>query len=316
MTRLRVVGAVLAAALLTLTLVAFQEDPPLTPRTRPTWLTPELYPFQDHWLEIDGHSVHYVDEGRGPVLLFLHGNPTWSFLYRHLIRELSGSYRCVAVDYPGFGLSTARAGYGFTPREQSQVVEKLALALDLKEITLMVQDWGGPIGLGFAGRHPERVRALVMGNTWAWPENGNPKKEGFSSLMGGAFGRFAIRNFNAFVNVLIPLGTVRSLSREEMRAYRGPFPTRVSRMPTAIFPREIIASHDYLAEVEANLPRLAGKPTLIVWGARDGGFGEPERSRLERLFPDHRTVVFANASHFFQEDEPVQIASEIRALVR
>lgn len=315
MTWFRALGAVLAAALLAITLFALREGPPLTPRTRPSWLTPQLYPFRDHWLDIDGHTVHYVDEGRGPVLLLLHGNPTWSFLYRHLIRELSGSYRCVAVDYPGFGLSTARDGFGFTPREQSQVVEKLALELDLRDITLMVQDWGGPIGLGFAGRHPDRVRALVIGNSWAWPENGNPKKEGFSSLMGGPVGRFAIRNFNAFVNLLIPLGTVRSLSHEEMRAYRGPFPTRASRMPTAIFPREIIASTDYLAEVEANLPRLAGKPALIVWGARDGGFGEPERSRFERVFPNHRTVLFENASHFIQEDEPQRIASEIRALV-
>ncbi len=99
----------------------------------------------------------------------------------------------MAPDYPGFGLSQAAPGYAFTPREHSQVIEKLALALDLRDLTLMVQDWGGPIGLGFAGRHPERVRALVIGNTWAWPVNGDPHFDRFARVMGGPVGRFAIR---------------------------------------------------------------------------------------------------------------------------
>src|SRR5207302_280108 len=124
--------------------------------------------------------VHYVDEGQGPVVLMLHGNPSWSFLYRKIIRELSTNHRCIAVDYPGFGLSTARAGYGFTPREHSAVVEKWAASLDLKDVTLMVQDWGGPIGLGWAGRNPDRVKALLIGNTWAWPVNGDKGFESFS----------------------------------------------------------------------------------------------------------------------------------------
>ncbi|MGH7373928.1 MAG: alpha/beta fold hydrolase [Candidatus Rokuibacteriota bacterium] len=313
---LRRIGLVLGVAVLAAAGVAVWEDEPMKARTRPAWLTAELYPFEDRWLDIDGHAVHYVDEGRGPVLLLLHGNPTWSFLYRNIIQALSGSYRCIAIDYPGFGLSIAKEGYDFTPRAHSQVVESLALALDLKDMTLMVQDWGGPIGLGFAGRHPERVRALVIGNTWAWPVNGDPRFERFSGLMGGAVGRFFIRNYNAFVNLLIPLGTARSLSRDEMRAYRAPFPTRASRRPTAIFPREIIASREYLAEVEAHLPRLADKPALIVWGAKDPAFREPERVRFEQLFRHHRTVVLENARHFIQEDAAARIAQEIRAFGR
>ena len=309
------IAAALGVALLAVTFLALREDEPLKPRTRPAWLNHDLYPFEDRWMDVDGNVVHYVDEGRGPVLLLLHGNPTWSFLYRHLIRELSGSYRCIAVDYPGFGLSTARPGYGFTPREHSQVLEKFALALDLKDVTLMVQDWGGPIGLGFAGRNPDRVRALVIGNTWAWPANGDSRFEGFSNLMGGPVGRFAILNFNAFAAWIVPTLVVRPLSPDEKRAYRGPFPTRASRLPTAIFPREIIASRDYLAEVEAGLAGLADKPALIVWGPKDRGF-RGRQERFEQIFPDHRTVLLENASHFVQEDEPQRIAAEIRAFVR
>jgi haloalkane dehalogenase len=101
-----------------------------------------------------GCVVHYVDEGTGAPLLLLHGNPTWSFLYRKIIVGLRDRYCCIAVDYPGFGLSTPRRGYGFTPAEHAKVLEELVDHLDLRDITLMVQDWGGPIGFAVATRQP------------------------------------------------------------------------------------------------------------------------------------------------------------------
>jgi haloalkane dehalogenase len=264
-------------------------------------------------VEIGGNRIHYVDEGQGPMLLLLHGNPTWSFLYRHIIPRLSRQFRCVAVDYPGFGLSSAHLGYTFKPREHSSVLEQLVLTLGLDEIGLVVQDWGGPIGLGFAGHHPDRIRALVICNTWAWPAHGTKHLEQFSKIAGGPIGRCLILNFNAFVNLLVPLGVSRRLSPEEMRAYRGPFPTRASRLPTAIFPREILQSREYLAEVESNLGRLKHKPTLILWGDRDTAFRDPQREQFERLFPDHRTRILRGAKHFVQEDAPEQICEELIA---
>src|SRR5262245_25805983 len=210
---------------------------------RPSWLPQDLFPFTSRFLDVRGCRVHYVDEGAGPPLLMLHGNPTWSFLYRHLIAQLSDSFRCIALDYPGFGLSTPPPGYGFTPGEHSAIVSAFVEALDLTGLTLFVQDWGGPIGLGFAGREPERVRALVLGDTWAWPVNGNPRYERLSHLAGGSLAGFLIRRFNAFVNVLVPLGMrKRKLSEREMAAYRAPFPTPDSREPTHIFPAQILAA--------------------------------------------------------------------------
>lgn len=279
--------------------------------TRPSWLDEWLYPFQSRFVEIEGNRIHYVDEGSGPTLLLLHGNPTWSFLYRHIITRLSCWFRCVAVDYPGFGLSSARPGYSFKPREHSTVLERFALALDLGEIGLMVQDWGGPIGLGFAGRHPDRIRTLLICNTWAWPAQGTKHLERFSKIVGSPVGRFLILNFNAFVNVLVPSGVSRRLSPEEMRAYRGPFPTRASRLPTAIFPGEILHSREYLAEVESNLSRLSHKPTLILWGDRDNAFRDAQREQFERLFPNHRTRILKGAKHFVQEEAPEQICEEV-----
>lgn len=270
------------------------------------------FPFESRFVDVGGHRIHYVDEGTGPTLLLLHGNPTWAFLYRHLVPLLRGRFRCVAVDHPGFGRSVAVPGYDFLPASHARALEGFVEALDLRDFAVMVQDWGGPIGLWVAGRHPDRVKALVIGNTWAWPIDGDPHFERFSKVMGGAVGAFAIRHFNAFVNVMIPMNCKRrSLSRAEMAAYRGPFPTWEERRRTNIFPREIRGSSAFLAEVEAGLQALAEKPALIVWGDRDIAFLEKERRRFEALLPRHRTVPLPGAGHYIQEDAPEEIAEAI-----
>ena len=280
--------------------------------TIPDWVPRDLFPFPSRFIDIDGNRIHYVDEGSGPVLLFLHGNPTWSFLYRGIIAQLKTRFRCIALDYPGFGLSTAKPGYNFLPENHARVVEAFVSALDLPAFMLMVQDWGGPIGLWMAGRCPDRITGLVIGNTWAWPITGDPHFERFSSIMGGAVGRFAIRNFNAFVNMMIPMGVKRrKLGKAVMAAYRRPFPTRAARMATAIFPREIRASSAFLSEVEQSLPGLSEKPALILWGEKDVAFREVERKRFEALFPCHRTVSLPGAGHYIQEDAPDEIATAI-----
>src|SRR3954463_11514952 len=111
---------------------------------RPEWIDSELYPFEDRWAEVEGCTGHYVDEGEGPPLLMLHGNPTWSFTWREVIKGLRNSFRCIALDYPGFGLSKASAGYGFSPQEHARTVEELVKQLDLRDITMLEHDWGGP----------------------------------------------------------------------------------------------------------------------------------------------------------------------------
>jgi len=280
---------------------------------RPAWFPTSLFPFESHFVEVDGCRVHHVDEGTGPTLLLLHGNPTWSFLYRDIIRGLRGQFRCVALDLPGFGLSTAPAGYGFTPAEHARVVERFVDVLRLDGFTPFVQDWGGPIGLSVAGRLATRVRALIIGNTFAWPVNGDPHFESFSKAMGGAAGGFFIRHFNAFVNLMIPMGVKRKkLPRAVMEAYRAPF-RHASREPTHIFPREILASRDFLAQVERGLAALREKPALILWGDRDIAFRAIERARFEREFPRHRSIILKGAGHFIQEDAPEEIVEAVRA---
>jgi haloalkane dehalogenase len=260
--------------------------------------------------------VHYLDEGAGETIVFLHGNPTWSFLFRNIVKDLRGSYRCIALDYPGFGLSEAPAGYDFLPRTHSQSVEQFFDTLKLSKVTLMVQDWGGPIGLGMAGRRPELVKSLVIGNTWAWPMDDDPNTRRFSGLMGGSIGRFLGLNFNGIPHMFFAIGARDSLDDEVFEMYLRPFRRPDRREPTVIFPREIIGSSEYLAEVDANLARIADRPALIVWGAKDGGFRAAARERFEQRFANHRTVVLETAKHFIQEDEPQRIAAEIRAFLR
>src|SRR5215831_17227429 len=221
--------------------------------TRPGWVPDELYPFESHFAEIGGARVHYVDEGSGPPLLLLHGNPTWSFLYRDVIKGLRDRFRCIAPDYPGFGLSAAPAGYGFTPLEHSRIVEELVEELDLTGITMMVQDWGGPIGFAVSTRRPDRFSAFVVGNTWAWPK-ADLGTQVFSRLLGGPVGGYLILRRNVFIERIIPGGVKRRrLLPEVMGAYRGPFPTPESRRPMHVLPREILASRSFLAGIEQGL---------------------------------------------------------------
>jgi haloalkane dehalogenase len=282
--------------------------------TRPAWVDDRLFPFQSRFVEVGGASVHYIDEGEGPVFVGLHGNPTWSFLYRHIVQGLRERFRCVALDYPGFGLSTAPAGYQYTVAEHARVVEGFVAQLGLRQVTLMVQDWGGPIGLWVATRHPEWFRAFVIGNTWAWPMRGERSTELFSKALGSAtLGGLLVRRADMFVNVFMRGGIRRRrLTPAERAMYKRPHPTSASRVPVQVMPREILAAHELLAEVEQGLGRVADKPALIVWGDKDPGFKERHRLRWERTFSNHRTVVLRGASHYIQEDAPEEIVTAIK----
>jgi haloalkane dehalogenase len=280
---------------------------------RPGWVPGDLYPFESCYADVAGSRVHYLDEGTGPPLLLLHGNPTWSFLYREIVTGLRDRYRCLAVDYPGFGLSPAAPEYGFTPAEHAGVLEQLLLQLDVTGVTMMVQDWGGPIGFAVATRHPERFAAFIVGNTWAWPKS-DPGTQLFSRLLGGAIGRRLILHRNLFVERILPAGVRRrKLPEAVMNAYRGPFPTPASRRPTAVFPREILASRPFLADIEERLPRLRDRPALIVWPTGDVAFRARERRRWVQLFPDHRTVSLEGAGHYIQEDAADEIVAAVRS---
>ncbi len=256
--------------------------------------------------------MHYVDEGAGPTLLLLHGNPTWSFLYRHVITGLRDRFRCVALDYPGFGLSTAPAGYRFTAAEHRYVVAAFIEQLDLRDYTLMAQDWGGPIGLSAALNAPDRVRALVIGNTWGWPMADVPTTL-FSLMMGQLPGHLLVRRLGIFTNVMVPRARGHSrLSDGEMTMYRGPHPTPQSRVPVQMFARELLAARPLLAQLERGLPQLADRPALLLWPTADPAFRGNARRRWQSELHNVETVLLEGAGHFFQDDVPDEVVGAIR----
>ena len=271
----------------------------------------KLYPFQSRWITLkNGTTIHYVDEGEGPVLFLPHGNPTWSFLYRDIINGLKDQFRCISPDYPGFGLSTASAGYGFTAAEHADIIAEFVEALDIQDITIMMQDWAGPIGFSIALRHPERVRGFVIGNTWAWPLERTGQKM-FSRIMGGPVGRTLAWCCNGIVRFFMSKGVATGLDRRALNMYLAPFRKRSDRAPTHIFPHQLRAARLFLADIYKRLPTISDKPALILWGRKDFAFQEPERLRFESLFENHKTILLPNAGHFIQEDAPDEIVQAI-----
>jgi haloalkane dehalogenase len=273
---------------------------------------PALYPFTSRWLETSAGRMHYIDEGSGPPILFCHGNPTWSFLYRGIITRLRDRFRCVAADLHGFGLSERPdQGYGYTAAEHVRTLGELVDNLGLDGFVVMGQDWGGPTGLGVATARAERVRGVVLGNTWFWPSDGVMFKL-FSGLASSPPMQWLITQQNIFVRAGMPGLTARKLSAAEFEHYRAVQPTPAARVGVATFPREIQAARPLLAELERTVPeRLGGKPALVTWGLKDWGFRAGERERVRAAFPGHEYVALPHASHFIQEDAPGEIADAI-----
>jgi len=275
--------------------------------------SPSLYPFEPRWFESDAGRVHYVDEGSGTPIVMLHGNPTWSFLYRRIIAALRDRFRCIAVDYPGFGLSDRPEAYSYTPREHAEVIGTLVDRLELDGFIVMGQDWGGPIGLSIATERAERVAGLTFMNTWYWPADRLGMKI-FSRVMSSGPMQRRILERNFFVERLIPAGTTRRLSDEEMDHYRAVQPSPEARQGVAVFPRQILAAAPWLGELARTAPEaLRSKPIALVWGLKDRAFGSKKSiDRWHSDFPSAEVTTLRKANHFIQEDAPGEIAEAVR----
>jgi haloalkane dehalogenase len=274
---------------------------------------PVLFPFESRFFESSVGKIHYIDEGSGPPIVFFHGNPTWSFLYRDIIKELKDSFRCIAADYPGFGLSVHPNGYGYTPAEHSRVIGELVDNLSLNDFVVMGQDWGGPIGLKIACDRADSVRGVVLGNTWFWPAD-RLTMTFFSRVMSSRFMQRQIRQKNFFVERIYPTGHTRKPSQQVMDHYRKTQPTPEARTGAAVFPKEIVGSTPLLEELWNCVPqRLGSKPALLVWGMKDFGF-RPRIfiPRIRSVFSNIKLVELPDARHYIQEDAPEEIAHAIR----
>ncbi|WP_133175335.1 alpha/beta fold hydrolase [Sphingomonas oleivorans] len=271
---------------------------------RPEWVDEAEYPFRSRLFAAPQGNIHYVDEGEGEVLLFVHGNPTWSFMYRHLIRGLSDRYRCIAPDHLGFGLSDKPEGLSYLPQLHADNLARFIEALGLKEITLVIHDWGGPIGFSYALAHPENVKRLIIFNTSCWSLKGVAGAERFSRVVGSPLGHFVCRTFNAFPRFVIPrvMGDRSRLTPEIHQHYIRPFPTPASRQATWMLAKALIGESDWLASLWDRRARLGGIPVQILCGQKDPTFGPDKLARWEEAFPAHNTLAFPEIGHFVAEE--------------
>lgn len=274
------------------------------------------FPFRSHYLEVGKARLHYVDEGTGPTLLLLHGNPTWSILYRGLIEQLRDAFRCIAADLAGFGLSEAPPGFSFLPQDHAALIAAFIERLELQNATLIAHDWGGPIGLAARAHTGECINRLCLGNTWAWPVNGDFHFEWFSKLLGGPIGRMLARRYAVFINVVMPSSMRRrKLSEDEMAGYRAPFRDPNTRRPMHIFPAAITGSRDFLREVEFSLQNFRG-PVGFVWPENDIAFRDKELSHWRALLPQAEVVRIARCGHFLWLDAPEESAHAVRSFLQ
>jgi haloalkane dehalogenase len=206
-------------------------------------------------------------------------------------------------------MSDAPIGYGFTPREHSLVVERFVDRLRLRDLTIMVQDWGGPIGFRLAERRPELVRRFIIGNTFAWPLDGERRIRFFSALMGGSVGRSLTWAFNFVPRFFFWRGFAKPLAPEVRAMYLAPWRVRGRRKASVVGPRQLVAASDFLRLVEAGLSQLSDRPALIVWGRKDFAFREADAARFAKLFPRNKLIFYDSASHFLQEDVGEDIAA-------
>jgi haloalkane dehalogenase len=271
-----------------------------------------LYPFESRWFDSSAGRLHYIDEGSGPPILFCHGNPTWSFLYRHIVRQLRDRFRCVAVDYLGFGLSERPDDYRYTIEEHAAAVGELVDHLGLQDFVVMGQDWGGPIGTAVAVGRADRVRGLVLGNTWFWPADSLSMRL-FSKIMSSGPLQRRIIEQNFFVERLLPGGMSRKLTAPEMDHYRNVQPIPEARRGVAEMPKQILAARPLLERLARDVSaQLGAKPALLVWGMKDFAF-RPKAflPKMRATFPDHLLVGLPSAKHYIQEDAPNEIAEAI-----
>jgi haloalkane dehalogenase len=288
----------------------------------PDWLR-RLYPFQPQtFVTPQGATMSFVDEGprTDEAVLMLHGNPTWSFFYRDVIRELAPNVRCVAPDHVGMGLSDKPQDYPYTLAARIADIETLVASLKLRRVHLVVHDWGGAIGFGWAVKHPELVGRIVVLNTAAFRSPHIPARIALCKAWG--LGTVLVRGLNGFAGPATWMAiNQRKLSPEEKRAYLFPYGTWADRVAVNAFVKDIPMGENHpsfrtLAGIEAALSGLSEKPMKIIWGGADFCFNDRFLKRWQELFPKAERVYLPTAGHYVLEDAKPAAAEQVSDFLR
>lgn len=272
------------------------------------------YPFtlRRHRLPND-LGMNYVDEGRGEVVVLLHGNPTWSYYWRHLITALKDQYRVIAPDHIGMGLSSKPEHYDYTLKNHIENLDSLLESLEIKKATLIMHDWGGAIGMGWAVQNPKKVEKLVITNTAAFTDLHIPWR---INILRNPLGEKFIRKFNGFAGPATYMAVKKPLSKESVHGYLFPYQTYQDRIATAKFVRDIPMNEQHkswntLTQIERRLTDL-NVPTLILWGDKDFCFTTHFRDRWKEIYPHAHLINYPNSGHYLMEDSRDEVIKEIK----
>jgi haloalkane dehalogenase len=280
-----------------------------------------LYPFQGQFCDLGGQRAHYLDEGSGEPVVMVHGNPTWSFYYRGLVRALRDERRVLVPDHIGCGLSDKPddSQYRYT---LDQRVADFGAFLDALEpdrpLTLVAHDWGGMIAMAWAVRHPERVGRLVLMNTAAFHLPDDMKMPSTLAFVRNTkLASFCVRHLNLFARGATWLASAKRLPKDVRDAYCAPYDTPEHRIATLRFVQDIPLepgdpAYATVSEVAAGLDRFHQTPILLLWGEQDFVFKPEVLTIFEKTWPHAEVHRFPDAGHYVLEDA----ADEIPPLVR
>lgn len=273
----------------------------------------KYYPFKDNFLNINGHQLHYVDEGQGHPVIMLHGNPTWSFFYRNVILGLKENYRCIVPDHIGCGLSDKPQDFEYTLENHIENVIKLIEHLEIENFSLVVHDWGGAIGMGVATAMPERVKSMTLMNTAAFKSQDIPFRIGLCKLP--LIGAPMVRAFNAFAWPATFMAVEKKLDQDIKSGYLYPYNNYKNRIATAQFVQDIPLHEGHrswskLDSIEKGLKDVKC-PKLFIWGAKDFCFNMKFLARWKDFYPDEKYIVYNDAGHYVLEDERENCVKEI-----
>jgi haloalkane dehalogenase len=273
------------------------------------------YPFESHYIDLQDHRLHYVDEGQGEVLLFVHGNPTWSFAWRRLVSDLKTEFNTIAVDHMGCGFSDKPQDYKYTLSQHVENLVQFIETRDLHNITLVAHDWGGAIGMGTAARLPDRFANFVLCNTGVFRSKQIPKRIAVCRIP--FLGTLALRGFNAFSRAALSMAVEKPLSSAAKKGLLAPYNNWANRVAVNAFVKDIPLnsahqSYAALKDVEDGLAQFVDHPTLLIWGERDWCFTTDFLDEFERRLPNAETHRIPEAGHYVFEDAPEKMVERIR----
>ncbi|MHA1311369.1 MAG: alpha/beta fold hydrolase [Candidatus Helarchaeota archaeon] len=281
------------------------------------------FPFKPHFKKINGFDMHYIDEGNGEPIVLLHGEPTWGYLYRKFIPPLSKKNRIIVPDHMGFGKSDVPHDKPYRLAQHIDNLSKLLTKLNLKNITLVVQNWGGPIGFGFAVSHHDLIKRIVIMNTSVGVAKEHRRLWFESMIENGTYNQL-MSNMKIFIPQMMFSIFVKKFSKDEKKiikkAYIAPFPSPEYCIGAKAFPLDIPKgknhpSSEIMQKIRDELILLKNKPKILIWGMKDKIFPPKIIEIWQKIYPDIKIYKINEAGHYLQEDAPEQIVQIIKEFI-